>query len=273
MHEPAHAEARAIATVWRRISASCSGPSESGGITQAESPECTPASSTCCITPPISTVSPSRDRVDVDLDRVLEEAVDERVRRHGQRADVVRAVADAHRAAAEHVRRAHEHRVADALGDRDGLVDVARDRPLRRSQPELGEQAAEALAVLGEVDRGRVVPRIGTPSSTSVRARRERRLTAELRDDPERLLALDDREHVLDRERLEVQPVRDVVVGRDGLGVAVDHDRLAARAPERAHRLHAAVVELDALADAVRARAEDQHADASPGSSGSSTRS
>ena len=48
------------------------------GSTQAESPECTPASSTCSITPPMST-SPVRvpDGVDVDLDGVLEEAVDE----------------------------------------------------------------------------------------------------------------------------------------------------------------------------------------------------
>ena len=48
-----------------------------GGIAHAESPECTPASSMCSITPPMTT-SPVRvaQRVDVDLDRVLEEAVD-----------------------------------------------------------------------------------------------------------------------------------------------------------------------------------------------------
>ena len=56
---PRTPSARAIARVWRRISSSMSGPIESGGITQAESPEWTPASSTCSITAPITTVVPS----------------------------------------------------------------------------------------------------------------------------------------------------------------------------------------------------------------------
>ena len=68
------------------------------------------------------------ERVDVDLDRVVEEPVDEQrmARAHDALAldalEVVgerrRVVDDLHAAAAEHVARAHEHRVADALGDR-----------------------------------------------------------------------------------------------------------------------------------------------------------
>ncbi len=95
------------------------------------------------------------DRVDVDLDGVLDEAVDERVRRDRRRAQVVGRVADAHRPPAEHVGGAHEHRVADALGGRHGLVGVAGDRPVRRPQAELAQQLAEALAILGQVDRRR----------------------------------------------------------------------------------------------------------------------
>jgi hypothetical protein len=64
-------------------------------------------------------------------------------------------------------------------------------------------------------------------------------------------------EHVLERERLEVQPVGGVVVGRHGLGVAVDHDGLVAGVAQREHGVDAAVVELDALADAVGPAAED----------------
>ena len=106
-----------------------------------------------------------------------------RPRRSGRRAcwarpaperSVVGVVADAHRPAAEHVARPHEHRVADALG--------APRRPPRRRprspsraprRPSSREQVAEALAVLGEVDRGAgCVPRIGTPASISRRASR-----------------------------------------------------------------------------------------------------
>ena len=88
----------------------------------------------------------------------------------------------------------------------------------------------------------------------------ERRLAAELGDDADRLLAVADGEHLLRRERLEVEPVGGVVVGGDGLRVAVDHDRLVAERAERLRRVDAAVVELDALADAVRAGADDHDA-------------
>ena len=59
----------------------------------------------------------------------------------------------------------------------------------------------------------------------------QRRLAAELDDDAQRpALALlgDHVEHVLGRQRLEIEAVGGVVVGGDGLGVAVDHDRLEA---------------------------------------------
>jgi len=72
-------------------------------------------------------------------------------------------------------------------------------------------------------------------------------------------LALDDVHHVFEGERLEVEAVGGVVVGRDRLRVAVDHDRLDARLLEREGRVHARVVELDPLADAVGPGAEDDH--------------
>ena len=61
----------------------------------------------------------------------------------------------------------------------------------------------------------------------------ERGLAAELADDAgDRAglpLGVHDLEHVLERQRLEVEPVGGVVVGRDRLGVAVDHDRSRSR--------------------------------------------
>src|SRR5271165_6457580 len=51
--------ASAISRVAARICSSMSSPSECGGSTQALSPECTPASSTCCMIPPIQTSLPS----------------------------------------------------------------------------------------------------------------------------------------------------------------------------------------------------------------------
>ncbi len=106
-----------------------------------------------------------------------------------------------------------------------------------------------------------VVPRIGMPASWRALASFERRLAAELDDDAVQravlLLDAEDFEDVLEGQRLEVEAVGGVVVGRDGLGVAVDHDRLVAGLGQRVAGVAAAVVELDALADAVRAAAED----------------
>ena len=91
----------------------------------------------------------------------------------------------------------------------------------------------------------------------------QRRLPAERADDPGhragRALGLDHLEDVLEGQRLEVEPVGGVVVGGDGLGVAVDHHRLVAGVLQRHDRVHAGVVELDALPDPVRSGAEDQH--------------
>ena len=75
---------------------------------------------------------------------------------------------------------------------------------------------------------------------------------------PPRRLRVDDAAHALRVERLEVEPGRGVEVGRDGLGVRVDHHRPPAVPAQRVGGLDRAVVELDALADADRPRADDE---------------
>ena len=64
----------------------------------------------------------------------------------------------------------------------------------------------------------------------------QRRLPAELHDDAVRALRVQHVEHVLDRQRLEVQARRGVVVRGHRFRVAVHHYRLVPRAPARARR-------------------------------------
>ena len=139
----------------------------------------------------------------------------------------------------------------------DRLVDARRRAVLRLPDLQLARDLLEALAIFGDVDRVR--RRSEDPNAGGLQRPREleRRLATQLHDDAFRLLAPNDLEHVLERQRLEVQLVRDVVVGRDGLGIRVDHDRLVPRFAERHHRAHAAVVELDALPDAIRSTPEN----------------
>ena len=100
--------------------------------------------------------------------------------------------------------------------------------PGRRAQPELGEQRAEAAAILGGVDRVERVAEQRHACLGQAGREPERRLAAERDDDAERPLVLDDVEHVLQRHRLEIEPVAGVVVGRHGLRVRVhEHDLVA----------------------------------------------
>ncbi len=130
----------------------------------------------------------------------------------------------------------------------------------RRLVAEPREQRAEAPAILGEVDRVDACAEDRHARILQPGGELQRRLAAELHDDALGLLDLHDAEHVVERQRLEVQAVGGVVVRRDGLGVAVDHHRVAPAGADGHRRVHAAVVELDALADAVRAGAEDDDA-------------
>ena len=107
------------------------------------------------------------------------------------------------------------------------------------------------------------VPRIGTPASSSGRASLSGvwppNCTMTPRSAPrERSVSMISSTSSAG-ERLEIEPIGGVVIGRDGLRVAVDHDRLVARVAERECRVAAAIIELDALADAVRSAAQDHH--------------
>ena len=169
-------------------------------------------------------------------------------------------VADPHRAPAEDVGRADEDRVSDLSHRGDRLLGRRRDRPGRAAHAELLDEGAETRTVFCEVDRLVRSAEDAIAAFLDRAGELERRLASELGDDADRLLAIADGEDFLRRERLEVEPVGGVVVGRDRLRVAVDHDRLEPEGAEGLRGVHAAVVELDALSDPVRARPEDDHA-------------
>ena len=205
------------------------------------------------------------DRVDVDLDRVLQEAVEEDLALRAACARSSRPASPRRRRAPSRARRARSSGARAAGSRRPGAAASAssgelRQRVRRRLEVQPLEQRAEAPAVLGEVDRLGLRAEQRHARGLQAGGEPQRRLAAEGDDHALGLLDLDDRQHVLERQRLEVQPVRRVVVGRDRLRVAVDHHRVAAGLAHGHRRVHAAVVELDALADPVRAGAEDHHA-------------
>ena len=183
----------------------------------------------------------------------------------GQSRDVaveLRAVAhDLHGAPAQHVGRPDHHRIADLLGDGARGTRRGGDAVLRLAHFQFVEQRLEAVAVFREIDHVRRGAEDRHLGLFQMLGQLERGLAAELHDDAMQravgALGVDDLQHVFRRERLEIEPVGGVVVGRHRLRIAVDHDGLVADFLEREGGMAAAVVELDALADAVGPAAED----------------
>ena len=85
-------------------------------------------------------------------------------------------------------------------------------------------------------------------------------MPAQRQDHAIRVDRLDHIHHVFEGERLEEEHVGGIVVGRNGFGITVDHDGLVAISRQRVACLYAAVVEFDALPDAVGACAQDDDA-------------
>src|SRR3990167_7379797 len=166
-------------------------------------------------------------------------------------------VDDFHRPTTQHVGWTHHQRVADGLGGRQGFVFTASSDVGRLTQVEALHHLLEALAVFGAVDgvrRGTDDWYAGLFQGTG---QFQRGLAAVLDDDALRLLDTDDFQYVFQGYWLEVQAIGGVVVGRYGFRVAVDHDGLVTVFTHRQCRVHAAVVELDALTDTVRSATED----------------
>src|ERR1019366_10626436 len=160
-------------------------------------------------------------------------------------------------AAAQYIAWAHQDGIADAARDFTGLFYAGGGAVGGARNGETVEQLAEELAVFGEIDIGGVGADDGDAQALERQRQVERSLAAELHDDAVGLLGVADVEDVFERERLEVEAVAGVVVGGDGLGVAVDHDRLDAHFLQRERRVAAAVIELDPLPDTVGTAAQD----------------
>ena len=252
VEQAARAEAAASVDASSRISGSSRSPTDGAGSTQAESPEWTPARSTCSTIAATQPSSPSQSTSTSSSSAPSRKrstsAGPSSSSSSGPRATRMPA-------AAEHVRGPDEHRVAGArrerarLGRRRACVQAGARRPSSASSaPKRPRSSARSIARAGRRAAARPLGEAGGEP--------ERRLAAERDDDAERALERDDVEHALERDRLEVEAVAGVVVGRDRLRVRVDEHDLVAEPAEGLRGADAAVVELDPLADPVRPRAE-----------------
>ena len=150
--------------------------------------------------------------------------------------EVARASSEVDGEPADDERRPHDDRVADPLGERQRLLDAVGHAALGLRDARAGRGARRTASAPrpGRSPRGRC-PSSGTPAAASGAARLSgvwppnATTAGSERSTPIGRLGVDDAPHALRVERLEVQAGRGVEVGRDGLGVRVDHDGAASR--------------------------------------------
>ena len=200
------------------------------------------------------------DDVDIDFDGVVQKAIqqDGRVRRDVQRffhvvGKILIVVDDVHGAAAQYVGGAHDERIPDFLRFGERFLCAGGGAVGRLQESEFVDERLEAFAVFGAVDGIGRGADDGYARFFQGARQLERGLSAVLHDDAVGLFDARDFEHVFQRQGFEVEAVGGVEVGGDGFRVAVDHDGFDAVFAQRECGVHAAVVEFDALADAVGA--------------------
>ena len=143
------------------------------------------------------------------------------------------------------------------VGHRARFLGGVGNAVLRVGQVQAAQHSGEVFAVLGQADRGRRGAQDGHPGGFQPGGQVERGLPAQLQDDAQGFFALDHVEDVFEGHGLKIQAVGGVVIGRDGLRVAVDHDDLVTQFAQGKGRLAGAVIKFDALADAVGPAAQD----------------
>ena len=160
--------------------------------------------------------------------------------------------------------RTQHHRVADPCGNLHALLDRRGNLRRKHRLAQRLAQFLEELAVLGPLDR---VERraqdlhlalLQDPLLGQLHRQVQTRLSAQTRDDGVRTLVADDLRHVLQRQRLHVDLVRNMRVGHNGGRIRIGEDHLVTLLLERQARLRARIVELRGLADHDRAR-PDHH--------------
>src|SRR5215212_6120710 len=108
--------------------------------------------------PPDVHLLPVRDGIDIDLNVILHELIDkDRMLRVGADArpqiqvEILVVVDDLHPPSAEDVRGTHDHGIAELTGDLAGLIGAPSCSEAGVRDLEIGQQATEAGAVLGQV--------------------------------------------------------------------------------------------------------------------------
>ena len=135
-------------------------------------------------------------------------------------------VADVHGSTREHVAGTHQHGITHLADELLDVVERGQGTPTRLVDAEFVEHGRELVAVFSAVDVDGTCAEHGHMLPVELHGEVIRNLSAHADDDAARFFDVDDVEHALQRQFIEVEAVAHVVVGRHGFGVIVDHHAL-----------------------------------------------
>mmetsp|Transcript_39184 Transcript_39184/g.118391 ORF Transcript_39184/g.118391 Transcript_39184/m.118391 type:complete len:327 (-) Transcript_39184:3231-4211(-) len=166
-------------------------------------------------------------------------------------------VDDTHGGPRQDVRGPHQDREAHRAREGERVLELHELAPFRLVDVQLVAHGRELRAIFRGINGPGGRSHDLNPALVELRREVVRRLPADRDDHPGGHLEIADLAHRLKRQLLEIQAVALVVIGGDGLWVAIDHHCAVACFAQGAHRTHGAPVELHRSADPVAARAED----------------
>ena len=166
-------------------------------------------------------------------------------------------VGDDHGASTEHIAGANQHRQTDFTRHARGFFGNERRAVPRLWDAQFVQQAAEPAPVFREVDGFRRCADDGDSVALQFQREVQRRLPSKLHDNACGLFPLHDGENIFQRQRLEVQAIGSVVIGRDRFRIAIYHDGLKPIGPQRERSVAAAVIEFNTLPDAIGATSQN----------------
>ena len=174
-------------------------------------------------------------------------------------------LADAAAGAAHGEGRAHDDRVADAVGAGQRVLQSLHDLGRDDGLVQLFHRLLEQLAVLGAVDGLRLAGQQADAGAVQItgtgqlHGQVQAHLAAQVGQHGVRLFDVQDALHDFQRHGLDVNMVGHVRIGHDGCGVGVEQNGLNALCLQCTARLRTGVVELGGLTDDDGAGADDQY--------------
>src|SRR6266516_6242476 len=156
-----------------------------------------------------------------------------------------------HPSAAKNERGPNENWIANAIGDRNRFFHPDSRAVRGLAQTKFIEHDGKELAVFRHLDALRLGAENGNAGRFQSIGEIERRLSAELHDYAFGFFLIVNIEHVLKRKRLKIKFVAGIVIGRNRFRIGVNHDGFETELAQGEGGVDAAIIEFDALANAV----------------------